>query len=68
MVVQMAKKGKYRKINKFIKKVVADSKPIEHKKIQISDVDMPKQWKMERPQETGFVWQDFEVIVDAEDK
>ena len=29
---------------------------------------MPKQWKMERPQETGFVWQDFEVIVDAEDK
>ena len=41
MVIQMAKKGKHKKINKFIKKVMSDNKPIEHKKIPIANVDMP---------------------------
>lgn len=64
----MAKKGKHKKINKFIKKVMSDNKLIEHKKIPITNVDMPPKWKMDKPQETGFVFADFEVIVDAEEK
>lgn len=59
---------KKKKINKFIKKITNDSKPLEPKKIDLSKVEMPPKWNMESPLETGFVFQDFELIVDAEEK
>jgi hypothetical protein len=62
------KKKKFKKIKKFIKNTTKDNKPLEQKKIVLPKVEMPPKWKMESPLETGFVFQDFELIVDAEEK
>ena len=64
MVVQMAKKNEHKNMNQFINKVISESKPIEPKKIIIKDVDTPPRWKVEKPKETGFIFEDFEVIID----
>ena len=65
-MIRMVKNMKKKKFNKFVKKVASDSKPVEHKKIPI--IHTPPKWKMDKPQETGFVFEDFELIVDAEEK
>lgn len=59
---------KKKKIKKFIRNVTKDNKLIENKKIHLPKVETPPKWKMETPLETGFVFQDFELIVDAEEK
>ena len=57
---------KNNQIDKFIDKVISESKPIERRKVSISKIDMPRKRKIVNKQETGFVCNEFEVILDAE--
>lgn len=66
MVIKIKNEDKYEKIDEFIKKIFDDSKPIETKKITLLDVDIPRKRKIVNTQETGFVCNEFEIILDAE--
>lgn len=56
----MAKK---KKIKKFIKNVTKNNVPVKSKPITISNIDMQKKAKNRKPIETGFICDDFEILL-----
>ena len=55
----MAKK----KIKKLIKDVTKNNAPVKSKPITISNMDMPKKPKSKKLIETGFICDDFEILL-----
>lgn len=55
----MAKK----KIKKFIKDVTKNNAPVKSKPITISNIDMHRKPKNKKLIETGFICDDFEILL-----
>lgn len=57
------KMSKMKKIKKFIKSVTKNNVPVKSKPIIISNADIPKKSKYKKPIETGFICDDFEILL-----
>lgn len=62
----MVKIVENKNINEFIDKIVSENNPVAQKKIKVNNIDIPRKRKITKPQETGFVCNEFEIILDAE--
>ena len=59
-VLKMAKK---KKIKKLIKEITKNNHPVKSRPINISKKDLQKKHKKRKPIETGFICDDFEILI-----